>query len=96
MNRITQALYTSYTIVVIGEFTMGTVVVTRNYQITLPKDVREDIGIEIGEKMITKVIDEGILIKRLNKSPVDRDLGIWKDKTPGTVFVDKLRKDWRR
>ncbi len=75
---------------------MGTVVVTRNYQITLPKDVREDIGIEIGEKMITKVIDEGILIKRLNKSPVDRAFGIWKDKTPGTVFVDKLRKDWRR
>ena len=75
---------------------MGTVVVTRNYQITLPKDVRDDTGIEIGEKIFTKVTDEGILIKKLNKSPVDRAFGIWKDKTPGTAFVDKLRKDWRR
>ena len=75
---------------------MGTVVVTRNYQITLPKDIREITGIEIGEKMVTEVVEKGILIKKLNKSPVDRAFGIWKTKDSGIKFVDKIRKDWRR
>ena len=75
---------------------MGTVVITRNYQITLPKDIRDITGIEVGEKMITEVTNEGILIKRLKKSPVDRAFGIWKIKTSSVKFVEKLRKDWRR
>ncbi len=75
---------------------MGTVVVTRNYQITLSKDIRDITGIEIGEKMVTEATNDGILIRRLKKSPVDKAFGIWKTKISGIKFVDKVRKDWRR
>ena len=77
---------------------MATVVVTRNYQITLPKDIREELGICIGEKMTTELTEYGeIRIKKLSKSPVDAAFGMWKGmKETGSEHVNKLRKGWER
>ena len=77
---------------------MGTVVVTRNYQITLPKDVREQLDIRIGEKMISEVDEKGeIKIKKLGKSPVEAAFGIWEEmKTTGKEYEDNVRKEWRK
>ena len=83
---------------IIGGLTMATVVVTRNYQITLPKDVREELGISIGDKMVS-YIDENcyIRIKKLDKSPVDAAFGMWKGmKETGVEFQNRLRKGWER
>ena len=76
---------------------MGTAIITRNYQIRLPKDLRELTDINIGDRMITEVDNKGrIIIKKLEKSPVDSAFGIWKTKKTGTEFVNEIRKDWRR
>ena len=75
---------------------MGTVVVTRNFQLTLSKDVREEADIKIGER-IKEVVDEGrIILEKIKKSPVDSAAGIWKGKVKDSVeYVNNLRKDWR-
>ena len=86
------------TTIIVGGFTMGTVVVTRNYQITLPKDVRDELDINIGEKMISEVDDKGnIRIRKLNKSPVKAAFGMWnKMKKTGKEYEDKLRSEWSK
>ena len=85
------------TIIAIGEITMGIAVVTRNFQVTLPKDLRTILDIKIGDRVISEVNEEGsIVLKKFNKSPVDEAFGMWKMKKTGIEYVDKIRSDWRR
>lgn len=76
---------------------MGIVVVTRNYQVTLSKDIREEAEIEIGERMKERIEDDKIILEKIKKSPVDAVSGIWKNKVRNSIeYVNNLRKDWRR
>ncbi|MBU1199721.1 MAG: AbrB/MazE/SpoVT family DNA-binding domain-containing protein [Nanoarchaeota archaeon] len=91
-----KTLNRSSTTTAVGGFTMGTVVVTRNYQITISKDIREQLDISIGEKMISNIDENGeIKIKKINKSPVEAAFGMWKRmKITGKEYEDKIRKEW--
>lgn len=76
---------------------MATVVITRNYQVTLSKDVREEADVEVGEKMKQRVESGKIILEKINKSPVEAAAGIWKNKVRNSIdYVNDLRKDWRR
>lgn len=77
---------------------MTTIVVTRNYQITIPYDIREELGIEIGDKLVTKIKDNNVIIKKINKNTIENTFGIWKkDFSESSVdYVRKLRKSWER
>jgi len=93
-----KTLNNSLTTAKVGDFTMATVVVTRNYQITLPKDIREQLDIRIGEKMVSEIDEKGeIRIRKLDKSPVKAAFGIWKEiKETGREYEDKIRREWRK
>ncbi len=71
---------------------MGITKVTRNYQITLPTDVRESLDIEIGDKIIV-VPDKGeAVIKKVRKDAVERAFGAWsKSKESGLEYVKRIR-----
>ncbi|MDT7902094.1 MAG: AbrB/MazE/SpoVT family DNA-binding domain-containing protein [Acidianus sp.] len=43
---------------------MEEVKVTRNYQITIPYDVREKLGIKIGDKLVVYVEGDKIIIQK--------------------------------
>ncbi|AEE94403.1 VapB-type antitoxin [Acidianus hospitalis W1] len=43
---------------------MEEVKVTRNYQITIPYDVREKLGIKIGDKLVVYVEGDKIIIRK--------------------------------
>ncbi|MFH0874369.1 MAG: AbrB/MazE/SpoVT family DNA-binding domain-containing protein [archaeon] len=77
---------------------MGTVVVTRNFQITLPKDVREQLDIRIGDCMITKREDDKIIITKMDSNPINKAFGMWKStiKEDSVDYVNNLRKKWDR
>lgn len=75
---------------------MGITKVTRNYQITLPKDVRELADIKIGDRVLIIVEDGGITIEVLKRDPIDETFGTWKDEVEGTKYVDKLRSEWKK
>jgi len=42
---------------------MKEVVVTRKYQITIPKEIREKLKIEIGDKLLVSLEDDKIIIR---------------------------------
>jgi len=39
------------------------VIVTRKYQITIPKEIREKLGIKIGDKLVVSLEDDKIVIR---------------------------------
>ena len=43
---------------------MEEVKVTRNYQITIPYDVRERLGIKVGDKLVVYLEGDKIIIKK--------------------------------
>lgn len=69
---------------------MDEVVVTRKYQITIPKDVRKKLEIEIGDKLIIK--DEGgRIIIDVPKKVTDPSEFLWSlSENPRDIDVVKL------
>ena len=59
---------------------MGVVVkVTRKYQVTLPKEIREALGIRIGDLLRVRVEDEKIILEPLvprRRNPVEDMLSL--------------------
>ncbi len=39
------------------------VVVTRKFQVTIPKEVREALGIRVGDRLVVKVVDGKIVME---------------------------------
>jgi AbrB family looped-hinge helix DNA binding protein len=42
--------------------------VTRKGQVTIPKELREEYGLEEGDEVVWKHTDEGIIIRKANRS----------------------------
>lgn len=76
---------------------MSITTVSRNFQVTVPKDIREQLGLTIGEKVVMVTTKTGVvLLKKLKKSPVDRAFGNWKAKETGIEYMDKFRDEWEK
>ena len=76
---------------------MTTVVITRNYQITLPKEVRKRTEVVIGESMIVETRNDEIIFKKVKKDPIKAAFGAWRGrlKESSIEYVDTLRDTWR-
>lgn len=72
---------------------MATAIVTRNYQITLPKDVRDIERIKIGDKLIIEAKDESIELRKFTRERLLTFFGVWKTKEDSVKFVRKLRDE---
>jgi AbrB family looped-hinge helix DNA binding protein len=74
---------------------MGISKVTRNWQITLPKDVRETLHIKEGERLLIKTENDRAIIEKLKKDWVERVFGAWgPSKESGVEYVRKMRREW--
>ena len=77
--------------------TMGVAKITRNYQVTFPRDVREMLGIEIGDTLhFLPVGDEIHVVKKSRDEILKAAEGIWKDAKDGYTFVRRLRAGWKK
>ncbi len=65
---------------------MAKVKVTRNYQVTIPEDVRKKLGIEEGDYVSIEAPDEALaVIKRV--VPIEDLAGVWDEE------MDKIMED---
>lgn len=78
-----------------NRWNMASVQITRNYQITLSRDIRRKIPVKIGEKMIAEVKGETIILKKMKKNSVEEAFGCWGSGKSGIDTVDELRASWR-
>lgn len=69
---------------------MVKVTVTRNTQITIPKEIREKLGIRIGDKVEIDIEDEKVVVRKIKPSLMEyRDF-----LPPGyDLVLEKIRKD---
>lgn len=75
---------------------MGISKVTRNYQISLPRDVRAELNIKIGDVMLVKNVRDTVVVKPIKKDIVTETFGLWgKSKESGWKTVRKMRKGWK-
>ncbi len=72
---------------------MGVTRVTRNFQITLPKDVREMEKINIGDKFIVTIEDNEIVMKKIKGEILERSFGAWGSGKSGVEFTRKIRNE---
>ena len=76
---------------------MGLAKVTRNYQVTIPKDIRRIKGIEIGDTVLFAIEGKKVDFLKLEREQTLRDIaGSWKDslKKSSVEQVKELRAGW--
>ncbi len=73
---------------------MGIAKITRNYQITLPKDVRKIISLKEGDEVMFIVEDDKVNIMKVEDDIIKKTAGIWKDmKETGAEYQRRIRKE---
>ena len=76
---------------------MGISKITRNFQVTLPKDVRELKHFKIGDEVLFVVDDDRIDIVKMDKEIIKVAAGLWKGmKEDGLSYERRIRKEWER
>ena len=76
---------------------MGISKITRNYQITLPKDVRKVVGLREGDEVVFTIEDGKVVIVKSAEDPIMAAAGIWQDKKEtGAEYQKRIRMQWKK
>ena len=76
---------------------MGIAKVTRNYQVTIPKDIRRIKDINIGDTVFFCVEGEKVdFFKMKRENVIKETAGIWGGKENGVDYVRRIRKSWSK
>jgi len=76
---------------------MGIAKITRNFQITLPKDVRKVVGVKEGDEVLFVIADNKVFFVKSEEDPIMAAEGIWKSmKGTGAEYQRKMRQQWRK
>ncbi len=71
---------------------MVEVIVTRKYQVTIPKEVREVLGIRIGDRLLVRVVDGKIVLEPIKGSKALEKLASIADKFfSGSKRIDAVK-----
>jgi len=72
--------------------------VTRNYQITVPRDIREQAKIQEGDKIVITMENGEIKMKKFDEDIFKRAFGSWKNAgiRDSVKYVKDIRKEWEK
>ena len=62
--------------------------VTRNYQVTVPREIRELAGVKVGDTLLFIREGEDVVLRKIDKDLLAKGFGLWKkakEKTPWLV-----------
>jgi len=67
--------------------------VTRKYQVTIPEEVRDKIGVRVGDELLVREEEEKIVIER----PIDIEklAGSWSHVESTERFMEEARGLWK-
>ena len=76
---------------------MGISKITRNFQVTLPKDVRELKHFKVGDEVLFVVDDDSIDIVKMDKEIIKAAAGLWRGmKEDSLAYERRIRKEWEK
>jgi AbrB family looped-hinge helix DNA binding protein len=71
--------------------------VTRNFQITIPREVRELEDLHIGDRVVFVVENHKVHLAKVDDDIIRKTAGLWPGmKETGVEYVRRIRKEWRR
>ncbi len=75
---------------------MGIAKVTRNFQVTIPRDIRRIQGISIGDTILFAIEGDKVDLVKMDQSKIIEEMfGSWKDvKEDSLTYVRSIRKGW--
>lgn len=76
---------------------MGMSKITRNFQVTLPKDVREQKQFKVGDKVLFIVEEKSVELVKMSDAAVRDVAGLWSNiKESGIKYERKVRSQWKK
>lgn len=76
---------------------MGISKITRNFQVTLPRDVREVKHLNVGDSVLFILEDDRIDIVKMDKEVIKAAAGLWAGtKESGVEYERRIRKGWEK
>lgn len=76
---------------------MGISKITRNFQVTLPPDVREIKDFHIGDKVLFVMNGGTVEVEKVGRDVIMEAAGIWAgEKETGVQYQRRVRKEWRK
>ena len=76
---------------------MGIAKVTRNYQVTIPRDVRRIHHIAIGDTVLFAIEGNKVDFMKMDRNTVLKEAaGSWKVAESSVDYVRKIRSGWAR
>ena len=76
---------------------MGITKITRNFQITLPKDIRRYVNVQEGDEIIFSIEDKRVILSKPTKDTLIAAAGLWQDtKESGEQTQRKMRAQWKK
>ena len=76
---------------------MGISKITRNNQVTIPKDVRELRDLKEGDKVIFAIEGDRVDVVKVDKDVLRAARGLWKGlKETGVEYERRVRASWSR
>ena len=78
---------------------MGIAKVTRNYQVTIPRDVRRIHGISVGDTVLFAIEGDRVDFFKMEREAILKEAaGCWKGrmKESGVEFVRSMRDEWKK
>jgi len=70
--------------------------VTRNYQITVPRDIREQAKIQEGDRIVITMENNEIKMKKFDEDVFKKAFGSWKSVKDSVKYVRGVRKGWEK
>lgn len=66
---------------------------TRKYQVTIPRKVREKVGIEIGDELLVSGNGRRVILEK--PVDIDRLAGSWTHVESTEKFMEEVREMWK-
>ena len=68
--------------------------ITRNYQLTIPKEIREMVNVKVGDILSLSTEGSEIRASKNLTNAIEKSFGIWRDiKGDSVSYVKKIRYD---
>ena len=76
---------------------MGISKITRNFQVTLPKDVRSMVGINEGDSVVFVFEGDRVVLQKVKDNPIMASAGLWNNMNEtGEKYQKRLRTQWKK
>jgi AbrB family looped-hinge helix DNA binding protein len=75
---------------------MGISKITRNYQVSIPRDVRAALDLKVGDVVMVESKGDSLILKPIRRDVIEESFGIWRGKEEGWKTVRRIRDESER